>query len=69
MNLAKQILKPSFWDRFGVFYFIIIISIGVWMLLGEVPKGISYLLIIMGLSGFIVDFSIVYKTYLKRKLK
>ena len=69
MNLEKQMQKPSFWDRFGVFYFAIIAVIGFWMLLGELPNWVAYVLIVMGVSGFLVDFVIVYKTYLKRKLK
>jgi hypothetical protein len=69
MDLKKQIKNPGLWDRFGIFYFAILFIIGVWILVGEAQYWMAYVLIFMGISGFIVDFSIVYRTYLKRKLK
>ncbi len=60
-------MKPaSFYDRFGIFYFLIIAIIGFWMLVGNLPSWTAYVLIFMGVTGFIVDSIIVYKTYLKR---
>lgn len=62
-----KVREASFYDRFGVFYFLIVGIIGFWMLVRSIPSWTAYVLIFIGISGFIVDFIIVCKTYLRRR--
>ncbi len=66
-----KFIRPEFFDIFGILTFSVIVYIGARGLFwGEqvAPWGLWFLFLI-GIAGLIVDGTIVYITYLKRKNK
>lgn len=59
------IFNPSFFDIFGVFFFVFLIIISSWELKNKkpLPKVIIFILLLAGIIGFILDSISVYKAY------
>lgn len=57
--------NPAFYDIFGVFIFVFIIVISVLMLNSneKLPNYLTWILLIIGILGLIVDLFSVYKEY------
>lgn len=62
-------MKPQFSDIFGFVGFIYILSFSIWALNAQagVPEWALMILFTIGIIGFIVDGTIVYTYYLKKK--
>ena len=62
-----DIIRPVFFDIFGIVVFIFLLITGIWMLKKKKipPTWVSVILIVIGVWGLIVDGTIVYLTYLK----
>ena len=60
-----KIFNPSFFDIFGVIFFVFLIIISVWELRKKrpLPKVIFFILLSAGIIGFILDSISVYKAY------
>ncbi len=60
-----KIFNPSFFDIFGIIFFIFLIIISAWALKNEkpLPKVIFFILLLLGIIGFILDSVSVYKEY------
>jgi energy-converting hydrogenase Eha subunit C len=67
MNKIIAIIKPEFFDIFGIFVFTFLIYVSIASLIKKEPlsKRISIILLLIGLVGIFVDGIIVYITYLK----
>lgn len=66
-KMRKDIFKAEFFDVFGVVTFIVIFFIGIYSLFFSLEVWMSFLLIIIGILGFIVDSIIVYREYFRKK--
>ncbi|MEK7070552.1 MAG: hypothetical protein AAB966_01985, partial [Patescibacteria group bacterium] len=66
-----KFIRPEFFDIFGILTFSVLIYLGAQALFfGEqVPHWGLWFLFLIGIAGLIVDGTIVYITYLKRKNK
>jgi len=62
-------ITPEFFDIFGLITFTYLGALGIWALKSseKLPDWTAYLLVLIGIAGLIIDGTIVYKTYLKRK--
>ena len=60
-------LKPEFFDIFGLWGFIFIFSVSLWSLKKRkpIPKWALRLLILIGILGVVIDGTIVYLSFLK----
>ncbi len=60
-----KIFNPSFFDIFGIVFFIFLIVISVWELKNKrpLPKVIIFILLSAGIIGFVLDSISVYKAY------
>lgn len=58
--------KPEFYDIFGLGTFSFIMAISLWALKtgNPFPTWVLFILLLIGVAGFIVDGTIVYKTFL-----
>ena len=65
MQSLLKIIRPEFFDIFGVFVFIFLIVLSLWGLKTRkpFPKWSTVILLTIGILGFIVDSIIVYITY------
>lgn len=63
----KRIFTPEFFDIFGLLTFAFILFIGVYSFYYPLSFWMSVVLMIIGLLGMIIDGTIVYRTYLRRK--
>lgn len=64
-----KIIRPEFFDIFGIGTFAFLTFVALWGLLrGEaLPDLVLYLILFIGVAGLIIDGSIVYKTYIRRR--
>ncbi len=62
-----KLIRPEFFDIFGILVFSFITSLSVWGLWTKkkFPKWATIILLTIGVLGLIVDGTIVYMTYLK----
>jgi len=69
MMSKSKLWTPEFFDIFGFLSFIIITIIGGFLLISResVPDYAIYILLIIGIAGMIVDGTIVYKNFLRRR--
>ena len=67
METFLQIIKPEFFDIFGIFVFLFIIIISIQGLKNEnlLAKWILITLLAIGVLGLIVDGTVVFTTYLR----
>ena len=60
-------MRPEFFDIFGVFVWIFFIAVSlIGLITDNVPRWVFFAILIIGITGFIVDGIIVYKTYLRK---
>ncbi|OGD87372.1 hypothetical protein A2870_01335 [Candidatus Curtissbacteria bacterium RIFCSPHIGHO2_01_FULL_41_11] len=66
MDFIKNIIRPEFFDIFGiaVFSFITVISIWAYKTQKPLPKWAILILFAIGIAGLIVDGTIVLTTYI-----
>jgi len=60
-------IRPEFFDIFGLLVFSFITILSIWSLRTErvVPVWATVILLLIGISGLIVDGAIVYITYIQ----
>lgn len=66
MQLLLKIIRPEFFDIFGIFAFSFLIVLSLWGLKTKmpVPQWALAILFIIGILGLIVDGTIVFIMYL-----
>jgi uncharacterized membrane protein len=66
MTSLLAIIRPEFFDIFGVFVFIFLIALSLWGIKTRkaLPRWALIILFLIGISGLIIDGAIVYITYL-----
>jgi len=66
MDLVKNLIRPEFFDIFGiaVFSFITFLSIWAYKTQKPLPKWAILVLLVIGIAGLIVDGAIVLTTYI-----
>lgn len=62
-----EIIRPEFFDIFGLFVFSFIAILSLWSLRMQkpLPRWVGIILLLIGISGLIVDGAIVYITYIQ----
>lgn len=60
-------IRAEFFDIFGIAVFIFIMIISLWMIRTQrpLPNIFGFILLVIGIFGFIIDSVIVYTAYLK----
>jgi hypothetical protein len=68
--LLKTIIRPEFFDIFGigVFSFITFLSLRALVTGRSIPKWALVVLLLIGIAGLAVDGAIVFNTYIKSLL-
>lgn len=63
-----KFIKPEFFDIFGIAVFSFIVTIS-YQALNErlIPRWVFIVLLVIGILGLIVDGTIVFMTYIKKK--
>lgn len=66
MTSLSAIIRPEFFDIFGIFIFTFLIALSLWGMKTRraLPRWALIILFIIGILGLIVDGAIVYMTYL-----
>ena len=68
MKKISPLLRPEFFDIFGVFVWIFFIVVSLRALVtGNMPDWTLFVILVIGVLGLIVDGTIVYKTYIRKK--
>lgn len=59
-------MRPEFFDIFGLIVFTFLFIVGILMLKSKkkLPDWVGFIILLIGISGLIVDGAIVIKTYL-----
>ncbi|MFC1756606.1 hypothetical protein ACFLZC_00385 [Patescibacteria group bacterium] len=67
MKTILNIIRPEFFDIFGIFVFTFFIILAIWGLKTKkpLPRWSLIILLLVGIAGIIVDGIIVYITYLQ----
>ena len=65
--MLMKLPPAEFFDIFGIFGFIYIIVFSSWLLFIQSisPRWPVYILLLIGITGLIIDSAVVYKNYLK----
>ena len=63
LKILLKIFNPSFFDIFGVFFYVFLVIVSIWSLKNQkpLPKIIIIILLLAGIVGFILDSFSVYK--------
>lgn len=62
-----MMVRAEFFDIFGIAVFIFIMIISLWMIRMQrpLPNIFAFILLVIGIFGFIIDSVMVYTAYLK----
>lgn len=62
-----MMVRAEFFDIFGIAVFIFIMIISLWMIRTQrpLPNIFAFILLVIGIFGFIIDSVMVYAAYLK----
>ena len=66
-EFLRELIRPEFFDTFGIAVFAFITTLSIWSLRThrQVPRWALITLLLIGISGLIVDGFIVYITYIQ----
>jgi len=68
LNKFPSFVRAEFFDIFGVFIWIFFIVVSLRALVtGNMPDWALFVILVIGVLGLIVDGTIVYKTYIRKK--
>jgi uncharacterized membrane protein len=69
LRFKKMLKKPGFFDIFGIFVFLYIIVISILTLNSNIklPSWTAYILLIIGILGFLIDSIMVFIKYIKKQ--